>query len=169
MRLYKRFLSSAFSASPKNYTWEVSMRSAYRPANLGAFLALVVTSLSAFPAQGQQTRASTQHLRFVHHDVSPQLRDMPPIPPREERRVIPHPSSFAPSRPEFDRRRLRRLRLHGRRPAAEDNRLFRAHAIRPVVEPAICIRRRGADSVAVGSLADAEKIQPAGCRDKRAD
>src|SRR5258708_24840946 len=65
------------------------MRSAYRPANLGAFLALVVTSLSAFPAQGQQTRASTQHLRFVHHDVSPQLRDMPPIPPREERRVIP--------------------------------------------------------------------------------
>src|SRR5258707_12726920 len=65
------------------------MRSAYRPANLGAFLALVVTSLSALPAQGQQPRASTQHLRFVHHDVSPQLRDMPPIPPREERRVIP--------------------------------------------------------------------------------
>src|SRR5258708_39925397 len=102
MRLYKRFLSSAFSASPKNYTWEVSMRSAYRPANLGAFLALVVTSLSAFPAQGQQTRASTQHLRFVHHDVSPQLRDMPPIPPREERRVSPrrpryggHPSGQA--------------------------------------------------------------------------
>src|SRR5260370_14172267 len=64
------------------------MSSAYRPANLGAFLALVVTSLSSLPAQGQQTRASTQHLRFVHHDVSPQLRDMPPIPPREERRVI---------------------------------------------------------------------------------
>ena len=65
------------------------MRSSCRPSKLGAFLALVVTSLSAFPAQGQQTRASTQHLRFVHHDVSPQLRDMPPIPPREERRVIP--------------------------------------------------------------------------------
>src|SRR5258708_39361967 len=91
MRLYNRFLSSAFSASSKKYTWEVSMRSAYRPANLGAFLALVVTSFSAFSAQGQQTRASTQHLRFVHHDVSPQLRDMPPIPPREVRPVLTRP------------------------------------------------------------------------------
>jgi hypothetical protein len=79
------------------------MRSPCRPAKLGAFLALVVTSLSALPAQGQQARASTQ-LRFVHHDVSPRLRDMPPIPPREERRVIPrrliyrgHPSGQADS------------------------------------------------------------------------
>jgi len=63
------------------------MRSPYRPAKLGAFLALVVWS--ALPAQGQQTRASTEQLRFVHHDVSPRLRDMPPIPPREEQRVIP--------------------------------------------------------------------------------
>jgi hypothetical protein len=65
------------------------MRTTYRSATLGAFLALVVTLLSALPAAGQQTRASTQHLRFVHHDVSPRLRDMPLIPPRAERRVIP--------------------------------------------------------------------------------
>jgi len=80
------------------------MRSPCRPAKLGAFLALVVTSLSALPAQGQQARASTEQLRFVHHDVSPRLRDMPLIPPREERRVIPrrlsyrgHPSGQADS------------------------------------------------------------------------
>ena len=65
------------------------MRTTYRPATLGAFLALVVTLLSALPAAGQQTHASTQHLRFVHHDVSPRLRDMPLIPPRAEQRVIP--------------------------------------------------------------------------------
>jgi hypothetical protein len=65
------------------------MRTIYRPATLGAFLALVVTLLSALPAAGQQTHASTQHLRFVHHDVSPRLRDMPLIPPRAERRIIP--------------------------------------------------------------------------------
>ncbi len=65
------------------------MRSSCWTLTLGAFLAPVVTLLSALPAAGQQTHASTQHLRFVHHDVSPRLRDMPPIPQRDERRVIP--------------------------------------------------------------------------------
>ena len=65
------------------------MGTTYRSATLGALLPLVVTLLSALPAAGQQTHASTQHLRFVHHDVSPRLRDMPLIPPREEQRVIP--------------------------------------------------------------------------------
>jgi hypothetical protein len=65
------------------------MRSTCRPANLGAFLAVVVTFLGAFPAAGQQTHASTQLLRFVHHDVSPPLRDLPPIPEKAEQRVIP--------------------------------------------------------------------------------
>src|SRR5260370_10145902 len=67
------------------------MRTTCRPAKLGAFLALVVTSWSALPAAGQETHASTQHLRFVHHDVSPRLRVMPPIAEKEERRVIPPP------------------------------------------------------------------------------
>src|SRR5712691_13518452 len=60
------------------------MRTTYRSATLVAFLALVVTLLSALPAAGQQIHASTQHLRFVHLDVSPRLRNMPLIPPRAE-------------------------------------------------------------------------------------
>jgi hypothetical protein len=78
------------------------MRSTCRPAILVAFLAFVVTVLSALPAAGQQTHASVQLLRFVHHDVSPPLRDLPSIPEREERRVLPlrlihqgHPSGQA--------------------------------------------------------------------------
>src|SRR2546426_1345980 len=65
------------------------MKPIYRPATLGALLPFVVTLRSALPAAGQQPHASTQHLRFVHHDVSPRLRDMPLIPPRAEQRVIP--------------------------------------------------------------------------------
>src|SRR2546425_6119844 len=91
------------------------MRTTCRPATLAAFLPLVVMLLSALPAAGQRTHASTQDLRFVYHDASPRLRDMPPIPPKEERRVIP-----------------RRLIYRGR-PSGQADPVVQSSAVSPLV------------------------------------
>ncbi len=53
------------------------------------FVALSLIVWSCLPAVAQQGDLGASLPRLVESDVSPPLRDIPPVPPREERRVIP--------------------------------------------------------------------------------
>ena len=63
------------------------------------FISVCWPALAALPAAAQQGNSRAAVVRLIHHGVSRPLRDIPALPARAERRVIPlrRPSPVAPT------------------------------------------------------------------------
>src|SRR3989442_5968961 len=63
------------------------------------FISVCWPALAALPAAAQQGNSRAAVVRLIHHGVSRPLRDIPPLPARAERRVIPlrRPSPVSPN------------------------------------------------------------------------
>src|SRR2546422_10735589 len=63
------------------------------------FISIWRPAVAALPAAAQQGNSRAAVVRLIHPGVSRPLRDIPPLPARAERRVIPlrRPSPVAPT------------------------------------------------------------------------
>src|SRR2546428_1167234 len=97
----ERFTGRPLRAAGKDRknSLEVEMKKRFTRVGRIVFISVYWPALAALPAAAQQGNSRAAAVRLIHHGVSRPLRDIPPLPARAERRVIPlrRPLPVAPS------------------------------------------------------------------------